>query len=107
MGEGGAKRSLDKEVLKIANVKLILSEEYKNQYESYKKLYELKVQDSYLQDSVISKQREEIKRITLIGNQAIVNLNNESNKSKRYKKQRNGFIASTGVLAIFVVVLLK
>ena len=31
MGEGGAKRSLDKEVLKIANVKLILSEEYKNQ----------------------------------------------------------------------------
>lgn len=107
IGEGGAKRSLDKEVLKIANVKLILSEEYKNQYESYKKLYELKVQDSYLQDSVISKQREEIKRITLIGNQAIVNLNNESNKSKRYKKQRNGFIASTGVLAILVVILLK
>ena len=107
MGEGGAKRSLDKEVLKIANVKLILSEEYKNQYESYKKLYELKVQDSYLQDSIISKQREEIKRITLIGNQAIVNLNNESNKSKRYKKQRNGFIASTGVLAILVAILLK
>ena len=79
MWEGGAKRSLDKEVLKIANVKLILSEEYKNQYESYKKLYELIVQDSYLQDSIISKQREEIKRITLIGNQAIVNLNNESN----------------------------
>jgi hypothetical protein len=107
MGEGGAKRSLDKEVLKIANVKLILSEEYKNQYESYKKLYELKVQDSYLQDSIISKQREEIKRITLIGNQAIVNLNNESNKSKRYKKQRNGFIASTCVLAILVAILLK
>lgn len=107
MGEGGAKRSLDKEVLKIANVKLILSEEYKNQYESYKKLYELKVQDSYLQDSIISKQREEIKRITLIGNQAIINLNNESNKSKRYKKQRNGFIASTGVLAILVAILLK
>lgn len=107
MGEGGAKRSLDKEVLKIANVKLILSEEYKNQYESYKKLYELKVQDSYLQDSIISKQREEIKRITLIGNQAIVNLNNESNKSKRYKKQRNGFIASTSVLAILVAILLK
>lgn len=107
IGEGGAKRSLDKEVLKIANIKLILSEEYKNQYESYKKLYELKVQDSYLQDSIISKQREEIKRITLIGNQAIVNLNNESNKSKRYKKQRNGFIASTGVLAILVVILLK
>lgn len=107
MGEGGAKRSLDKEVLKIANVKLILSEEYKNQYESYKKLYELKVQDSYLQDSIISKQCEEIKRITLIGNQAIVNLNNESNKSKRYKKQRNRFIASTGVLAILVAILLK
>ena len=58
MGDSGAKRSLDKEVLRIANAKLILSEEYKNQYESYKKLYELKVQDSYLQDSVISKQRE-------------------------------------------------
>ena len=55
MGDSGAKRSLDKEVLRIANAKLILSEEYKNQYESYKKLYELKVQDSYLQDSVISK----------------------------------------------------
>ena len=107
MGEGGAKRSLDKEVLKIANVKLILSEEYKNQYESYKKLYELKVQDSYLQDSVISKQCEEIRRITLIGNEAVTSLNKEYKKSKRYKKQRNGFIASTSVLAILVVVLLK
>ena len=107
MGDSGAKRSLDKEVLRIANAKLILSEEYKNQYESYKKLYELKVQDNYLQDSVISKQREEIRRITLIGNEAIVNLNKEYNKSKKYKKQRNGFIASTGVLAILVVILLK
>ena len=106
-GDGGAKRRLDKEVLRIANAKLILSEEYKNQYESYKKLYELKVQDSYLQDSVISKQREEIRRITLIGNEAITNLNKEYKKSKRYKKQRNGFIASTGVLAILVAILLK
>ena len=77
MGDSGAKRSLDKEVLRIANAKLILSEEYKNQYESYKKLYELKVQDNYLQDSVISKQREEIRRIALIGNEAITNLNKE------------------------------
>lgn len=107
MGDSGAKRSLYKEVLRIANVKLILSEEYKNQYESYKKLYELKVQDNYLQDSVISKQREEIRRITLIGNETITNLNKECKKSKRYKKQRNGFIASTSVLAILVVVLLK
>lgn len=107
MGDSGAKRSLYKEVLRIANVKLILSEEYKNQYESYKKLYELKVQDNYLQDSVISKQREEIGRITLIGNETITNLNKECKKSKRYKKQRNGFIASTSVLAILVVVLLK
>ena len=106
-GDSGAKRSLNKEVLRIANAKLILSEEYKNQYESYKKLYELKVQDSYLQDSVISKQREEIRRITLIGNEAITNLNKEYKKSKRYKKQRNGFIASTSVLSILVVVLLK
>lgn len=107
MGDSGAKRSLDKEVLRIANVKLILSEEYKNQYESYKKLYELKVQDSYLQDSVISKQREKIRRITLIGNEAVTSLNKEYKKSKRYKKQRNGFIASTSVLAILVVALLK
>ena len=107
MGDSGAKRSLDKEVLRIANAKLILSEEYKNQYESYKKLYELKVQDNYLQDSVISKQREEIRRITLIGNEAITNLNKGYKKSKRYKKQRNGFIASTGVLAILVAILLK
>lgn len=107
MGDSGAKRSLDKEVLRIANAKLILSEEYKNQYESYKKLYELKVQDSYLQDSVISKQREEIRRITLIGNEAVTSLNKEYKKSKRYKKQRNGFIASTGVLAILVAILLK
>lgn len=107
MGDSGAKRSLYKEVLRIANVKLILSEEYKNQYESYKKLYELKVQDNYLQDSVISKQREEIRRITLIGNETITNLNKEYKKSKRYKKQRNGFIASTSVLAILIVVLLK
>lgn len=111
MGDGGAKRRLDKEVLRIANAKLILSEEYKSQYESYKKLYELKVRDSYLQDSIISKQREEIKRITILGNQAIVNLNKEYNKeynkSKRYKKQRNGFIASTSVLAILVAILLK
>lgn len=106
-GDGGAKRRLDKEVLRIANAKLILSEEYKSQYESYKKLYELKVRDSYLQDSIISKQREEIKRITILGNKAIVNLNKEYNKSKRYKKQRNGFIASTSVLAILVVILLK
>lgn len=107
MGDSGAKRSLNKEVLRIANAKLILSEEYKNQYESYKKLYELKVQDSYLQDSVISKQREEIRRITLISNEAVTSLNKECKKSKRYKKQRNGFIASTSVLAILVVVLLK
>lgn len=107
MGDSGAKRSLDKEVLRIANVKLILSEEYKNQYESYKKLYELKVQDNYLQDSVIFKQREEIRRITLIGNETITNLNKKYKKSKRYKKQRNGFIASTSVLAILVIVLLK
>lgn len=107
MGDSGAKRSLNKKVLRIANAKLILSEEYKNQYESYKKLYELKVQDSYLQDSVISKQREEIRRITLIGNEAVTSLNKECKKSKRYKKQRNGFIASTSVLAILVVVLLK
>lgn len=107
MGDSGAKRSLYKEVLRIANVKLILSEEYKNQYESYKKLYELKVQDNYLQDSVISKQREEIRRIMLIGNETITNLNKECKKSKRYKKQRNGFIASTSVLAILVIVLLK
>lgn len=107
MGDSGAKRSLDKEVLRIANAKLILSEEYKNQYESYKKLYELKVQDNYLQDFVISKQREEIRRITLISNEAITNFNKEYKKSKRYKKQRNGFIASTSVLAILVVVLLE
>lgn len=107
MGDSGAKRSLNKKVLRIANAKLILSEEYKNQYESYKKLYELKVQDSYLQDSVISKQREEIRRITLIGNEAVTSLNKEYKKSKRYKKQRNGFIASTSVLAILVIVLLK
>ena len=107
MGDSGAKRSLDKEVLRIANAKLILSEEYKNQYESYKKLYELKVQDNYLQDSVISKQREEIRRITLIGDEAITNLNKKYKKSKRYKKQRNGFIASTSVLAILVAILLK
>lgn len=107
MGDSGAKRSLNKEVLRIANAKLILSEEYKNQYESYKKLYELKAQDSYLQDSVISKQREEIRRITLISNEAVTSLNKEYKKSKRYKKQRNGFIASTSVLAILVVVLLK
>lgn len=107
MGDSGAKRSLNKEVLRIANAKLILSEEYKNQYESYKKLYELKVQDNYLQDSVISKQREEIRRITLIGNEAVTSLNKEYKKSKRYKKQRNGFIASTSVLAILVVILLK
>lgn len=107
MGDSGAKRSLNKKVLRIANAKLILSEEYKNQYESYKKLYELKVQDSYLQDSVISKQREEIRRITLIGDEAVTSLNKEYKKSKRYKKQRNGFIASTSVLAILVVVLLK
>lgn len=107
MGDSGAKRSLNKEVLRIANAKLILSEEYKNQYESYKKLYELKVQDNYLQDSVIFKQREEIRRITLIGNEAVTSLNKEYKKSKRYKKQRNGFIASTSVLAILVVVLLK
>ena len=107
MGDSGAKRSLDKEVLRKYHAKLILSEEYKNQYESYKKLYELKVQDSYLQDSVIFKQCEEIRRITLIGNEAITNLNKEYKKSKRYKKQRNGFIASTSVLAILVVVLLK
>lgn len=43
----------------------------------------------------------------LIGNEAITNLNKEYKKSKRYKKQRNGFIASTSVLAILVVVLLK
>lgn len=96
---------ISKEIIKLANAKLILGEEYKVQYETYKQLYELKIHDSYLQDSIISKQQLEIKRITTLGNQAIENLNKESSKSAKYKKQRNYFIASTGVLAIFVILL--
>ena len=37
--------SLNKDIIKIANAKLILSNEYKSQYESFKAAYELKVQD--------------------------------------------------------------
>lgn len=104
---GSSERSerVSKEIIKLANVKLILGEEYKIQYETYKQLYELKIHDSYLQDSIISKQQLEIKRITTLGNQAIENLNKESSKSAKYKKQRNYFIASTGVLALFVILL--
>lgn len=104
---GSSERSerVSKEIIKLANAKLILGEEYKVQYETYKQLYELKIHDSYLQDSIISKQQLEIKRITTLGNQAIENLNKESSKSAKYKKQRNYFIASTGVLALFVILL--
>lgn len=104
---GSSERSerVSKEIIKLANAKLILGEEYKIQYETYKQLYELKIHDSYLQDSIISKQQLEIKRITTLGNQAIENLNKESSKSAKYKKQRNYFIASTGVLALFVILL--
>lgn len=96
---------ISKQVIKLANAKLILGEEYKVQYETYKKLYELKIHDSYLQDSIISKQQLEIRRITILGNQAIESLNRETFKSAKYKKQRNYFIASTGVLALFVILL--
>lgn len=104
---GSSERSerVSKEIIKLANAKLILGEEYKIQYETYKQLYELKIHDSYLQDSIISKQQLEIKRITTLGNQAIENLNKESSKSAKYKKQRNYFIASTGVLVLFVILL--
>ena len=103
---GGAS-GISKSLLQIANAKLILGDEYKFQYESYKKLYELKVQDSYLQDSIISKQLAEISRITRIANYNAVELQKQSSKTTKYKRQRNGFIASTSVLAILVISLLK
>lgn len=103
----GEEIAITKNLIKTANAKLILAEEYKFQYESYKKLYELKVKDSYLQDSIISKQLAEIRRITTLANYSVNELQRQSSKSARYKKQRNGFIASTTVLAIVVLTLLK
>lgn len=103
----GEEIAITKNLIKTANAKLILAEEYKFQYESYKKLYELKVKDSYLQDSIISKQLAEIRRITTLANYSVSELQKQSSKSARYKKQRNGFIASTTVLAIVVLTLLK
>lgn len=103
----GEEIAITKNLIKTANAKLILAEEYKFQYESYKKLYELKVKDSYLQDSIISKQLAEIRRITTLANYSVSELQKQSSKSTRYKKQRNGFIASTTVLAIVVLTLLK
>lgn len=103
----GEEIAITKNLIKTANSKLILAEEYRFQYESYKKLYELKVKDSYLQDSIISKQLAEIRRITTLANYSVSELQKQSSKSARYKKQRNGFIASTTVLAIVVLTLLK
>lgn len=103
----GEEIAITKNLIKTANAKLILAEEYRFQYESYKKLYELKVKDSYLQDSIISKQLAEIRRITTLANYSVSELQKQSSKSARYKKQRNGFIASTTVLAIVVLTLLK
>lgn len=103
----GKEKQVTKDILKVANAKLILSDEYKHQYESYRKLYKLKLEDSYLQDSIINRQRNEIKRITLIGNQAITSLNQETIKARKYKKQRNIWISISASLTIIAAILIK
>lgn len=103
----GKEKQITKDILKVANAKLILSDEYKHQYESYRKLYKLKLEDSYLQDSIINKQLNEIKRITLIGNRAITSLNAETIKSRKYKKQRNAWIGVSAGLTIIAAILMK
>lgn len=98
---------INKNVIKIANAKLILSEEYKSQYEAYKSLYELEINKSYLRDSIINKQQAELKRITIIANDVITRLNTEQVKSRKYKKQRNIAIGVSGVLATIAFLFIK
>lgn len=103
----GKEQQITKDILKVANAKLILSDEYKHQYESYRELYKLKLKDSYLQDSIINRQLNEIKRITLISNRAITSLNAETGKATKYKKQRNTWIGISAGLTIIAAILIK
>lgn len=104
---GGECESLTKDIIKVANAKFILADEYKSQYESFKTAYELKVRDCILADSIITKQKAEIKRISIICNNSISNLSVEKNKSKRYKKQRNVAIGASAIIIVISSLLLK
>lgn len=77
--------SLNKDIIKIANAKLILSNEYKSQYESFKAAYELKVQDCIFADSIIARQKFEIRRISTVANNAIDSLNDEQRNLRNIK----------------------
>lgn len=99
--------SLNKDIIKIANAKLILSNEYKSQYESFKAAYELKVQDCIFADSIIARQKFEIRRISTVANNAIDSLNDEQKKSKKYKKQRNVAIGFGTIITIVAAMLIK
>lgn len=98
---------ITKETIKVANAKLILSDEYKAQYEAFKAAYELKLQDCILADSIIARQKFEIRRITTIGNNAIDSLNDERAKSKKYKKQRNIAITFGTIVTVVAALLIK
>lgn len=104
---GGECESLTKDIIKVANAKLVLADEYKSQYESFKAAYELKVKDCILADSIIAKQKAEIKRISIICNNTINDLSVEKDKSKRYKKQRNVAIGASTIIIVISSLLLK
>lgn len=99
--------SLNKDIIKIANAKLILYDEYKSQYETFKAAYELKVQDCIFADSIIARQKFEICRISTVANNAIDSLSDEQYKSKKYKKQRNVAIGFGTIITIVAAMLIK
>lgn len=99
--------SLNKDIIKIANAKLILSDEYRSQYETFKVAYKLKVQDCIFADSIIARQKFEIRRISTVANNAIDSLNDEQKKSKKYKKQRNVAIGFGTIITIIAAMLIK
>ena len=95
---------ITKDILKIANAKLILSKEYKYQYESYKQAFELQTISSQLADSIISKQKTALHNARVTMNNMAIQLNDNDRKIHKLKNQRNILAGTSVVLALLVLI---
>lgn len=97
---------ITKDILRLANAKLILSKEYKYQYESYKKAFELQTLSNQLADSIIVKQKDALHNAVVTMNNMSVMLKDNNDKIRKLKNQRIILAGTSTVLALLVLVIL-
>ena len=103
-GEVISDTMLTKDILKLANAKLILAKEYKAQYESYRESFRLQTISNQLADSIIGKQKQSIAVAIVTMNNMAATISDNELKISKLKNQRTLLAGTSIVLALLVLI---